>query len=154
MNPHEILRRFPLASKSLLAANAAYYGSGVPTATPETPSKPKAGGLAKPRGRKGMNKTEASFATRLEAQLEADEIISYAREGITLRWPDGMTYTPDFAALRRIAGTPYHDLLLIETKGAWIEQDALVKFRAARAHWVFFAFEMWQLKKREWSQLL
>src|SRR4051812_35225485 len=60
-------------------------------------AEPKVG---KRRG--AMNKTEARFARLLDARLERGEILSYEYEGITLRWPDGMRYTPDFAAVREM----------------------------------------------------
>lgn len=122
----------------------------------EAPDGKKSGGLAKPRGRKGMNKTEAAYALILESKKRAGEILRYEREGITLRWPDGMTYSADFAVWMNTGQQYPHEkqLLFIETKGAWIEQDALVKFRAARAHWPEFDFQMWQMKKGAWTRLL
>lgn len=158
MNPHQIKRLFPNVSASTLNANAADYAAPAPRTAPqmphertEAPAKAKrAAGLAKPRGRKGMNRTEAAYALILEALKRAGDIHRYEREGITLRWQDGMTYTPDFTVWNSIDSR----LLLIETKGAFIEGDALVKFRAARAHWPEFHFEMRQLKKGTWTQLL
>lgn len=129
-------------------AGGAVVDAPAVAAAPE-PVKRKAGGLAKPRGRKGMNRTEAAYALILEAEKQAGVIRRWEREGITLRWRDGMTYTADFAVWsndKRLA--------FIETKGAFLRDDALVKFRAARAHWPEFAFEMWQLKGGAWTQLL
>lgn len=122
--------------------------------------KKRAGGLAKPRGRKGMNKTETAFSHLLEARQRRGDIVSYDREGMTLRWPDGMTYTADFSvveevALASLAGRPAAQrITLIEVKGAYIHEDALVKFRAARAHWPLFGFEMHQLAGGAWTRLL
>jgi hypothetical protein len=122
--------------------------------------KKKAGGLAKPRGRRQMNKVEASYALILEGELRNGEIERYEWEGMTLRWKDGMTYTPDFVVWGRNSGEVYPvggplPIRLIETKGPWIEEDAKVKFRAARAHWPEFSFEMWgQDKKGNWTKLL
>ena len=39
MNPHQLLRLFPNASKSVLSANAADYGTGQPDLSPERPRK-------------------------------------------------------------------------------------------------------------------
>ncbi len=115
------------------------------------PSKKAAGGLAKPRGRRKMNKTEAAYALILEAKKRTGQVVRYGWEEITLRWPDGMSYTPDFCVW--YPNVP-SQLVFVETKGPWIEDDAKVKFRAARAHWPEFDFQMWQLKKGLWTQLL
>lgn len=136
-----------------------------PVAAPTQPMKPKKpSGLAKPRGRKQMNKTEAAYAAILEARKRKAEIDGYTWEGMTLRWPDGMTYTPDFAVTEGYktveVGGQFPDekwsrIVLIETKGPWIEDDAKVKFRAARAHWPEFEFKMMQrAKDGSWSQIL
>ncbi len=124
-----------------------------PVATAK-PAKKTAGGLAKPRGRRKMNKTEAAYALILEAKKRAGEILRYEWEGVSLRWPDGMVFNPDFAVWSADSTTGSIELSFIETKGAFIEGDALVKFRAARAHWPEFDFQMWQLKKGLWTQLL
>ncbi len=143
--------------------------SGKPVLAPQSPvtvpleqkpGKAKAVGLGKPQGRRAMNKTEAAMIPLLEARKQAGEISRYEWEGITLRWPDGMRYTPDFAVWRngwmKSDGITAHwqDMLFIETKGAFIEGDALVKFRAARAHWPEFLWEMWQRKKGAWEKVL
>lgn len=106
-----------------------------------------------------MNKVEAAYSMILEARKRAGEILRYEWEGITLRWPDGMAFTPDFSVFGNQPsynedGDKY-PLTFIETKGPWIEEDAKVKFRAARAHWPEFTFEMWQQdKSKNWKQLL
>ncbi len=124
--------------------------------------KKRAPGLSKPRGRRKMNKTEAAFALILEARKRNGEILRYEWEGISLRWPDGMVFTPDFAVWKEneyvdsseCDGAVWKEVSFIETKGAFIEGDALVKFRAARAQWQEFTFELWQLKKGTWSKIL
>lgn len=152
--PKPITKGFPTAEDIAeldRLAQAPRTAPQTPHERTEAPAKTKrAPGLAKPRGRKGMNKTEAAYALILEARKRAGDIHRYGREMITLRWEDGMTYSADFAVWESIDSR----LLLIETKGAFIEGDALVKFRAARAHWPEFRFEMWQLKKGTWTQLL
>lgn len=95
-----------------------------------------------------MNKTESAFTRLLDAMKSRGDIDRYDREGITLRWDDGMTYTPDFSCYNG------SQITFIEVKGAFIEGDALVKFRSARAHWAMFKFEMWQYAKREWNKIL
>lgn len=117
----------------------------------------KAVGLGKPQGRKVMNRTEAAYALILEAEKRAGLWIRYGREELTLRWPDGMRYTADFMALapeNDSDPSPAVVVWMIEVKGAFIEGDALVKFRAARAYWPEFHFKMMQLKKGRWEQVL
>lgn len=124
--------------------------------------KGKPGGLAKPRGRAPMNKTETAFARILEARQRREEIVSFDREGITLRWPDGMMYTGDFSVVTSLAPMgcttdtegAAQRITIIEVKGAFLREDALVKFRAARANWPLYRFEMWQLAGGEWAQIL
>ncbi len=127
------------------------HGTGVASpkvAAPVTPggSGGKASGV---RQRKCPNKTETAFLALLEARRKRGEFTRVDREGITLRWPDGMTYTPDAVCWNEV-GAP----LLIETKGAFIRRSGLEKFRAARAQWSWFSFELWQRVKGEWKKLL
>lgn len=97
-----------------------------------------------------MNKTEQAYASRLEAMKNRRDILDYVREGVTLRWDDGLAYTPDFWVLH-IDGSQE----MIETKGPHIRDDALVKFRAARDKWKrAYSFSMWQLRKGEWEKIL
>lgn len=114
----------------------------------------------KPRGRAEMNKTESAFARILESRVLKGEFDSFEREGITLRWPDGMAYSPDFVAVKWVQGSkgtdkpPMIQVTFFETKGPFIHEDALVKFRAARSRWELYRFEMHQLVKGEWTQIL
>lgn len=119
---------------------------------PATTAKPKVVGLGKPKGRRAMNRTEAAYALILEAKKRSGMIVRYGWEEITLRWPDGMRYTPDFCVW--YPNVP-NELVFIETKGPFIEGDALVKFRAARAFWPEFEFKMMQrAKDKTWSRIL
>lgn len=134
---------------------AAQQGQAERSAGATVPLSPKAGkdsagGLAKPRGRRQKNKTEAAFEAILEARRRRGEIARHAWEGMVLKWPDGMSYCPDFVVWEL---SPPR-IVLVETKGAWIEEDALVKFRAARAYWPEFGFALWQRKKGTWTQVL
>lgn len=114
--------------------------------------------LSKPRGRKQMNQTETRYSLILQAMKDRGEIVDFEREGLTLRWPDGMTYTPDFMVIawQDVTGNPLHiRILFVEVKGAKIEGDALVKFRAARDKWGGrYGFEMHQWKARTWTKIL
>lgn len=147
-------------SRELMKLNPHIYMNQVDNDSQKDIKKSKSPELSKPRGRKPMNKTETEFARILEAKFRRNEIVSYDREGITLRWADGMTYTPDFSVVTEIhpfiivGERTAQCITLIEVKGAWIEGDALTKFRAARANWPLYIFELWQSKKGEWTRLL
>lgn len=114
----------------------------------------KAAGLSKPRVRRGMNKTEAAFALRLEAMKQAGEILDYRYEGMRLKWGadektgDSMWYKADFCVFREEI-----PILLIETKGAHIWSRDVVRFKGCRSGWPCFDFELWQLTKGQWKQL-
>lgn len=149
-NPSATLR----ALNAHLWPSAALRAATLPASVPAEP-KP---GKGKPRGRKGMNDTERAYSLILEAQKAAGNIERWEREGMTLRWPDGMAYSPDFMVVKKVIWehpeSPLTQILFIETKGAYIRDDALVKFRAARAHWPEFEFRMMQRVKGVWTELL
>ena len=42
----------------------------------------------------------------------------------------------------------------IEVKGGHIWDRDIVRFKGCRAAWPQYEFEMWQLKKREWTRIL
>lgn len=71
-----------------------------------------------------MNKTEASYASHLEA-LKGSEIAWYKFEGVKLRLADNTFYTPDFAVMRNDGQIELH-----EVKGFW-QDDARVKIKVA-----------------------
>jgi len=115
-------------------------------------------------GRKGkkrreMNKIEAEFSFLLQARVNRGEIVSFDYEGITLRWADGMRYTPDFTVVQKVEmSSDDHAglaaairLLLIEVKGAYCWKQDLVKYRAAKANWPLFRFEFWEKIDGVWQ---
>jgi len=119
--------------------------SDVPTGPPAA-FKPK-------RGSKEPNKTEASYGLLLQARKQRDEIHSYFYEGLTLRWGDGMRYTPDYVVYRMnpMVGPP----ALVEVKGGYIWDRDLVRFKGCKAEWKdYFRFELWQKKQGVWTRLL
>jgi hypothetical protein len=82
-----------------------------------------------------MNRTEQSFANKLQQDEAAGIIQWYAFEAMKFRLADNTFYTPDFAVL-------YHDgsLWLIDTKGTtkkdgkykpFVEEDAKIKAKLA-----------------------
>ena len=106
----------------------------------------------------GMNKTEAEFALRLEAQKRAGEILRYEFEGITLRFAN-VRYTPDFVVITNPYDLSKHrELKLIEVKGPFIRgnrERAVERFRHAKTYWPEFTFEMMQKQKDgSWRQII
>ncbi len=109
----------------------------------------------------GMNKTEAEFAMRLEAQKRSGEILRYEFEGITLRFAN-VKYTPDFVVFGHVGdvesgffGDPF--VKFIEVKGPFIKgnrERAVERFRHAKTYWTEFTFEMWQKKDGSWNQII
>lgn len=104
--------------------------------------------------RREMNATEREFSLMLQRQMDEGRIINWDYEGLTLRWADGMRYTPDFVVIVSVApaGATHVCLRLIEVKGAYAWQKDVVKFRAARANWPLFEFEFWQKDANGWAQ--
>ncbi len=105
----------------------------------------------------GMNKTEAEFALRLEAQKRAGEILRYEFEGLTLRFAN-VRYTPDFVVFDSMGkSTAPHLIRFIEVKGPFIKgnrERAVERFRHAKTYWPEFTFEMHQKTKEGWRQLI
>lgn len=72
-----------------------------------------------------MNKTEASYAARLELQKHTGNILWYKFEGITFKLADDTRYTPDFVVMLANGELEAH-----EVKGQW-QDDAKVKIKVA-----------------------
>lgn len=83
----------------------------------------------------------------------AGGIKDFKYEGIRLKWgedKDGnaMHYTPDFLVFENDGS-----MTLIETKGAFIRDRDIVRFKGARAEWdKVFKFEMWVYENKSWRQ--
>ncbi len=104
----------------------------------------------------GMNKTEAEFSLRLEAQKRAGEILRYEFEGITLRFAN-VRYTPDFVVFVDAFKDGAWIVKFIEVKGPFIKgnrERAVERFRHAKTYWPEFTFEMWQKKGGAWNQII
>jgi len=104
----------------------------------------------------GMNKTEAEFALRLEAQKRSGEILRYEFEGITLRFAN-VKYTPDFVVFYPNPVPRFFPMKFIEVKGPFIKgnrERAVERFRHAKTYWPEFTFEMWQKKDGSWDQII
>jgi hypothetical protein len=72
-----------------------------------------------------MNKTELSYAQRLESLKHAGEVAWYKFEGIKLRLADNTFYSPDFAVM-----TSSGEMEMHEVKGFW-QEDARAKIKIA-----------------------
>lgn len=90
-----------------------------------------------------MNKSEAAYATALEAARIAQEIVWYAFEGVTLKLADGCRYTPDFAVLRADGVMEMH-----EVKGYW-QDDAKTKIKIAAEKFPFVFKAVYKQSKKD-----
>lgn len=105
-----------------------------------------------PKGSKKRQKTtpEREMELMLGRELAEGKIAGFAYEAITLVVGDpDCRYTPDFDVYL-LDGR----LRFIETKGAFIREDGLVKFKAARRQYPHFEFQLHQRNKTGWKQLL
>lgn len=93
-----------------------------------------------------MNKTEGAFAQGLEYQKRVGQIRRYWYESIRLRLAKRTTYTPDFVA-ERVDGK----LIVYETKGRFIREDAMAKFKIAAEMYPCFEFYLCVLDKGKWT---
>ncbi len=102
--------------------------------------------------RGSMTKPEREMAMILEAQRKNCEIESWKFEGVTFKLSDGCRYTPDFFVV--VLSLPLR-LRIIETKGPFIREDAMIKFKVAKEQ---NPWAEWQLHQRtkdgSWKQLI
>jgi hypothetical protein len=92
------------------------------------PRSPKPACFALGRLKAGtMNKTEAAYAARLEAQRQAGDVLWWAFECLKLRLADSTFYSPDFIVLVANGTLEAH-----EVKGYW-QDDARAKIKIAAA---------------------
>lgn len=90
-----------------------------------------------------MNKTEARYASVLEARKLAGEVIWYSFEAVTFRLAKRTSYTPDFLVMLADGTLECH-----ECKGFW-EDDARVKIKVAAEKFPFRFVAMRELPKKE-----
>jgi len=100
---------------------------------------------------RGMNKTEDAYAWVLEAMKKSGEIKDYRFESINLRMADRTYYRPDFLVV-------FHTHFEIhEIKGGFVQDDAMVKFKATAELFPWFKWKMIQGKPHrgsyEWKTL-
>ena len=141
---------FPKASAAFIKANAHVLTAIAPDiVAADKQNAPTVNVERKPSTRRKMNATEHGFSILLEAQRRAGDIEDYKFESVKLRISDRCFYTPDFI-VERLHQRP----LIIEIKGPFIREDALIKFKAAKElhHWA--DFEMHQRSKDGWLQIM
>ena len=111
------------------------------------PEKPK----ARAEARDGelperMNKTERRYLLEvLEPQRRSGQIREIWFESVNLRLGENTHYRPDFMVI-----TAYNRIEFHEIKGAFIREDAMIKFKAAARMYPCFHWQMHQWKDGEW----
>lgn len=83
-----------------------------------------------------MNKTEAAWALRLEADRRDGEVLAYHFEAVTLKIGDDCRYTPDFFVVLADGSIRFDEI-----KG-FMRDDAQVKVKAAARMFPWFAFRV------------
>lgn len=78
-----------------------------------------------------MNKTEARYASLLQTQKAAGQVLWWRFEGVKLRLADNTFYTPDFAVMFAGGALEMH-----EVKG-YMHDDAAVKIKVAADQYPF-----------------
>ncbi len=143
--------------------------AGMPRPAPESESlsAPKRRG----KRRREMNATEREFAAYLQRLMDANEIISFDYEGMTLRWGTGaalLSYTADFVAVHDVTykgyppdlqstlpSHPFVRLVFYEIKGAHAWKADIVRFKAAKAAFPLYEFQLWEkAKDHGWCQTI
>jgi len=99
--------------------------------------KPKADGA----GRMNKTETETEWAGLLEERKRAGELLHYSFEPLKVRLADNTFYTPDFLVVLASG-----ELELHEVKGAFVMDDARLKFKLVAEH--FPARLVWAQKLR------
>ncbi len=135
---------FPKASKSFLGLNSAAlepYGEENALQTPPANVK-----------RHSMTTPEREMAAQLEMMRRNNEIESWKFEGVTLKLADSCRYTPDFFVV--VSSKIIAHLRIIETKGPFIREDAMIKFRVAKEQNPWAEWQLHQRTKNGWTQLL
>lgn len=113
--------------------------TGTIPAPQEGRKKPVAGRTAPKRGK---NKTELEFELRFKREHPSMTLLY---ESLKLRIDPTCWYLPDFFCPELMT--------FYEVKGGHLWDDAIVKFKAARAIHTYAHFEMWQCVKGSWRQI-
>jgi hypothetical protein len=92
--------------------------------------------------RRGKNKTEADFEQWFKYRHPS---LTLLYEPFKLRIDDTCWYLPDFFCPELMA--------FFEVKGPYLRDDAVAKFKAARALHPWARFSMWQKRLGSWRQI-
>lgn len=98
-------------------------------------------------GDDGLNKTERAYRDLLEFRKRAGEIHDYCTHATTFILGKDCRYTPEFMVVESDM-----TITIIEVKGH-IEDDALVKFRAAQKQMPWFTWIMVSRTKNGWETI-
>jgi hypothetical protein len=93
-----------------------------------------------------MNRTETAYAWLLEGYKRVGDILYWEYNVVTLRIGNDCRYTPDFLVLRKDLVIELH-----EVKGSYTREDALVKIKAAAAHFPFVFILAVYGDNKEWK---
>jgi len=91
-----------------------------------------------------LNETEKRYLKMLRERFPFQPIMIQA---ITLRLAHNCKYTPDFGYC-----LPTGALVLVETKGAFVREDAIVKLKTAASMFPQFTFIKAQYKNGKWTE--
>ncbi len=143
----DIKTLFPKGSKSFLSCN-----SGTLT---HTGAKNTLQPVQNAKKVPSMTRPEREMAAQLEMMRRNNEIESWKFEGVTFKLTDGCRYTPDFFVIVPI-GEPLlpQRIRFIETKGPFIREDAMIKFRVAKEQNPWAEWQLHQRTKNGWTQLI
>jgi len=113
----------------------------------------RAKGVVAPKPR-GMNKTEATYSRRLEAEKLAGRIAWWQFEPVKLRLADNCTLAPDFMTM-----DPDGFITMVDTKAYWasagkvgVTDYSLVKLKVAAEAFPMFRFIMTWQKDHIWEE--
>lgn len=114
----------------------------------------------RPKGRRRhipgeMNKTEEAYSLVLEAQKRAGEIADYWFESLTLKIAPDCRYTPDFLVMMNDGALELHEVKAARRSKEGritplVEDDALVKVKAAADKFVFPIRLVYRYKSEPW----
>ncbi len=143
---------FPSASQSFLSCNSGTLSHTGAKNTLQPPTNAKK--------RHSMTRPEREMAMILEAMRRNNEIESWKFEGVTLKLADGCRFTPDFFVVIQTDTTMRdgHDFIqrvrFVETKGPFIREDSMIKFKVAREQNPWAEWQLHQRTKNGWTQIL
>ncbi len=122
-----------------------------PLSSPSEPIKTIPRATGETVKRHSMTTPEREMASQLEMMRRNNEIESWKFEGMTLKLAGGCRFTPDFFVV--VLSLPLR-IRFIETKGPFIREDAMIKFKVAREQNGWAEWQLHQRSKNGWTQLI